>query len=512
METIEERASSAKRSLSAISRLAPVLVTLSLLLSASMGLHEVGSRFLGAAFLWRDILSLRLPSCLSHSVGLMAGFAFCIFNSKTIRLRASAPSTWIAISLLEAISVIGMYASLRNPFELVILLSFSQAASGFAAAIGLTLASSFACSLSNRDMILSCGIVCVSSALTVWGLLSTAEAVLPLPAIAAIHASAALAGGFVILVFYRNSHTFSQQCIEIAQNTGSPLSLDSHLVVHGTKRVHPVVLIWVVICVYGFAFGILHAIPLGLTTFNARNISKIIGAILAAILLYATFSKTHIDSAHIWNRIYRFVFPLAVISTLLLPFTQSGNFLPALACSECSGFYFDMVLCISCCVICKSLNVNAVQMFAHAFFARSVGYLVGDIAGVITYSIILMNILSIIGIVVFVLLCFFTFNFRAEKYAKTAWGILPKEEPHALFDKELMRTCQDIANAFNLTSREYDVLVLLAKNKRPKEIGEELVVSIATVRTHIQGIYNKLDVHSHDALMKLLKQDLQKQR
>ena len=47
-----------------------------------------------------------------------------------------------------------------------------------------------------------------------------------------------------------------------------------------------------------------------------------------------------------------------------------------------------------------------------------------------------------------------------------------------------------------LTSREVEVLQLLARGASSLEISEELSVSPNTVRTHVQGILTKLQVHS----------------
>ena len=47
-----------------------------------------------------------------------------------------------------------------------------------------------------------------------------------------------------------------------------------------------------------------------------------------------------------------------------------------------------------------------------------------------------------------------------------------------------------------LTERETQVLRLLATHLLSTEMGEELVVSPNTVRTHIKHIYDKLGVHS----------------
>jgi DNA-binding NarL/FixJ family response regulator len=55
----------------------------------------------------------------------------------------------------------------------------------------------------------------------------------------------------------------------------------------------------------------------------------------------------------------------------------------------------------------------------------------------------------------------------------------------------------------SLTERETEILRLLAKGFRYKEISDQLNISTATVRTHIHNIYEKLQVQSRtDALNK----------
>jgi DNA-binding NarL/FixJ family response regulator len=55
-----------------------------------------------------------------------------------------------------------------------------------------------------------------------------------------------------------------------------------------------------------------------------------------------------------------------------------------------------------------------------------------------------------------------------------------------------------------LTKRENEMLCLLVKGFRYKEIADNLFISIATVRTHIYNIYQKLHVQSRtDAINKL---------
>ena len=47
-----------------------------------------------------------------------------------------------------------------------------------------------------------------------------------------------------------------------------------------------------------------------------------------------------------------------------------------------------------------------------------------------------------------------------------------------------------------LTSREIDVLKLLARGRSNKEIGTDLFISETTVKTHMRSIFNKLNVMS----------------
>jgi DNA-binding NarL/FixJ family response regulator len=55
-----------------------------------------------------------------------------------------------------------------------------------------------------------------------------------------------------------------------------------------------------------------------------------------------------------------------------------------------------------------------------------------------------------------------------------------------------------------LTSRESEILRLLAKGYLYKEISDQLGISMSTVRTHVSAVYEKLHVHTRtEAAMKL---------
>lgn len=64
-----------------------------------------------------------------------------------------------------------------------------------------------------------------------------------------------------------------------------------------------------------------------------------------------------------------------------------------------------------------------------------------------------------------------------------------------------VRRCEHVAILYQLSPRELEVLVLLAKGRSMNHIKEELVVSEGTAKTHIRHVYRKLNVHSRHELI-----------
>lgn len=66
--------------------------------------------------------------------------------------------------------------------------------------------------------------------------------------------------------------------------------------------------------------------------------------------------------------------------------------------------------------------------------------------------------------------------------------------------------CDELARTYGLTAREREVLSFLAHGHNGVYIGEELVISPNTVRTHIHNIYRKLDVTSREDILRIVRE------
>lgn len=78
----------------------------------------------------------------------------------------------------------------------------------------------------------------------------------------------------------------------------------------------------------------------------------------------------------------------------------------------------------------------------------------------------------------------------AAQFAKARTVIVEKEvaKDFAINETELKK--------LNLTSREYEVLQLIAEGKSNAEIAQALYLSVSTVKTHLSNLFSKMDVKS----------------
>ncbi|MDR0514684.1 MAG: LuxR C-terminal-related transcriptional regulator [Coriobacteriaceae bacterium] len=93
---------------------------------------------------------------------------------------------------------------------------------------------------------------------------------------------------------------------------------------------------------------------------------------------------------------------------------------------------------------------------------------------------------------------------RAEELRPAVEGAPGPDEEHQARANRFMVRCEHIADTYLLSSREADVFYLLAKGRNAAYISKTLYISVGTVHTHSWHIYQKLNVHSQQALMDMV--------
>lgn len=493
------------------------------LASAAMLLHESGSWMLDLAPLWGAPVNIRAFSCDAHSLGLVFGYVATQICGRRFSRFVGDGLFWLVFFIAQVGNILLFYGCLTvldAPF-VVIVVQFIGAASG---AWFFVVASQVACTVGSTLFMGTIVAVVALTTLIVQGLFSMLEATSSLLVSELLHVGLVVAAGLCLVKSMAPGSCFPESYRrsfapiraredgegEAPEASGESVSdgLGANGSASSRRRVPLCVRLFVIVGSYGMVFGFLHVIPLALPLgVVARVASFLVGAAIALALFVATLRRGRaVDVSLIWNRFYRFVFPAVCVAALLGPLTNSSEFLPALIMQACALYYFDALLAMACSVISRAINAAPSQIFGRAFLIRSVGFLLGDLVGMEVHENLVLDTaaFSVIGTAVFVLLVLVTFNMNSEKYAKTVWGLLPHEDPRGRYERTRDERCSALADQFGLTERETEVLRLLARNKRPREISDVLVVSVATVRSHVHAIYTKTGVHSAAELAKLV--------
>ena len=229
-------------------------------------------------------------------------------------------------------------------------------------------------------------------------------------------------------------------------------------------------------------------------------------AIVAASMLAVLFLTPHANY-EIWSKMRSTVFPLTVIGVQLIPLVPISDI--ALTVMESGELLYDAVFAIGCITLMKRTFVDPRLIVAKGLLLKSLGMALGIAWASFFYieavPFSAMETQVSFAVVITLLLTIATFWVGSDDRIRKIWGLRKKLTPKQYNDAVLALKCEALSQQFRLTARESETLLLLAQGRRASEIKEEKHLSINTVRSHIQRLYTKLDVHSIDSLNELIK-------
>lgn len=194
---------------------------------------------------------------------------------------------------------------------------------------------------------------------------------------------------------------------------------------------------------------------------------------------------------------------LALFSLLIIPFA-TGDLGTIVSFTEKFAFVFFTFFVLMVVVgIVNRYDVPSLRLFAVTRFCTEGPLLLGLLFCRLMQQLDLLDnsvvriALALAGLVL-VLVC--VLIWKSERFVNADWGaqgvgIVSKQHvpgPHEIF----MARCDALAERYNLTKREIELLALTLEGKTRTQIEQELYLSGNTVKTHLRHAYGKLGVHS----------------
>lgn len=297
-----------------------------------------------------------------------------------------------------------------------------------------------------------------------------------------------------------------------------------------------------------FASGVIRGIALlyeeiGTVVNSASMLGSFVSAVVLLVLWYRMSFRFGLTS------VFRVVYPLVITGFLLLPFLGAGylNLFAALTYMVFS--LVQMLMMMQCAQVSRDRGINPV--FIYGFFGgvvylmQSAGFLLGWVSDFVSVDgtewlffvamvssyVLGLTLLAATGTLFTSLASKGTvaadpieFLTNADSGALLRPGTRSarsasehavskrrRNRPSASEDAGVIRDrtskqCLELQKAHGLSSRETEVMELIARGNSMASIAERLVISENTVRTHAKHIYAKLDIHKRQELLDMLGQ------
>lgn len=172
-------------------------------------------------------------------------------------------------------------------------------------------------------------------------------------------------------------------------------------------------------------------------------------------------------------------------------------------------------VCILCMLVTLSQRnpLNALSVFGWANGVGGLGTTLGALMGTTGNALLAANNGEAVPylIIGFAILLAGYVLFGLRNYSVSAQIFTVEPAPSvasAAHDEETFDAhCHRIAHLYDLTPREEETFVMLARGRNREYIENALQVSRNTVKAHVKHVYAKLGIHSHQELLDLVEQN-----
>lgn len=230
--------------------------------------------------------------------------------------------------------------------------------------------------------------------------------------------------------------------------------------------------------------------------------------VLVAVLLVVAVQSKEDREAGNEDRLFSLSALLIIAGFLTVPYVMGTDSVVANTLLRAGRNCFALLLWMILASVGRRNIFVLLPAMGAARAASSVGTDIGAAFGHVANGLAISNPTVTTAVTtgfVFVFIAFLWLVFRNFSFTDVILGIKEVTAPQVTQVDDLMEEqCRAVAQRYDLTERETDILVLLARGRDGKFIAEQYVLSYNTVKTHIKHIYQKLDVHSRQDIINLV--------
>lgn len=276
-------------------------------------------------------------------------------------------------------------------------------------------------------------------------------------------------------------------------------------------------------CTYAFAFRFSISLSEG------PNPYGMLGMLLASLVALAVtlVCRTRYDAGFL----YKMALPLMVAGLVCLAFLGEGRTVAVLF-ANAGNVAFTLFIYITLATLCNRYGVSPAWMFGIVQLANEVASDAGLAAGIAFtagYPVGSSGANFVMCCMVVGVTVVSTVVFNDSVVART-FGIVPVggktapvqggegEEvaeagvagPAAAmsYSERIVWECTQVGRRFGLTLREQEVLELMVQGLSVPDVAQRAGISYGTAKTHVNHIYRKLDVHSREGALALMRREV----
>ena len=165
-------------------------------------------------------------------------------------------------------------------------------------------------------------------------------------------------------------------------------------------------------------------------------------------------------------------------------------------------YYFIWHICIA-----RPPESGLKPRFIIAFFVAKLGWVEGELLFMTLPKAAPSSFASALPVVFLVLLIIVDI-YIFIRMSDTSRANLQKPDDKPLDNTDYLGACKAVAERFELTQREEEVLSYLGRGRTAPYIEKEMFISDGTVRTHINHIYKKMGIHNQQDLIDVVEETM----